>query len=141
MIKRRFVSVCLVCVMAMSLGLSSQVLANSSLTPYSFYNMNESGVTSWTQKDTTNKVYVNPTYGPSMNYTVMGSKVGGTSNGSIESGTHLIHQGTLAGITNNVKEHNNKYARLFYSRSGSQAQVYSGGYWSPDNLGYTAVYG
>lgn len=133
MIKKRFVSVCLVLIMAMSLGLSSQVFASELGEQYSFYNMNESGSTNWKYKSMTSVVYVHPTYGPSMNYTVMGASSNNSSNsGSIESSTYLIQPGAYMGIPNTVREHGKSYARLFYSRSGNKAQVYSGGYWSPD---------
>lgn len=54
------------------------------LTTYSFSNTSDPSSTSFRDKYTANRVYVNPTYGPTVYYTVRGRRVTVHSDGSWE---------------------------------------------------------
>ncbi len=120
-------------------GVSSSVCAaNVTDTNYSFYNINADGYTDPRSKENTTKVYVHPTSGPTLNYTVQGSTA---PNGSWNnrSNTHSIPAGTYASITNYVRESGETWARLHLQRT-TTAYEWTYGVWSPDATQNYTIY-
>ena len=111
------------------LGMSASA-ANTEDKPYSMDNRNETGTTSWRDKNNTSKVYVYPQSGPLLKYRVQGRKDGGAKQNC--SNWVKIPNGTQGSITNYVRENNKNEARLYLMRT-VYAQEWTKGVWSPDS--------
>ncbi len=106
----------------------------------SFSNTNsKNGYCGFRRKYNQTKVYVFPTVGPKLKYTVQGADSASGANTTDRSNTHAIPLGVEASITNMVNENRNTYARLRMRRTIS-AQVDSIGWWSPDSTRNYTVY-
>lgn len=103
--------------------------ANTSNSQYMFYNINVNGNTSSRNKYNNSKVYVYPTSGPELRYTVQGYNNHIWNN---RSGTFQLKNNVKASITNFVYEHDESKARLKYTTT-QKAYVFTYGYWSPDS--------
>jgi hypothetical protein len=111
---------------------------NTSNTQYYFDNTGSTGATTGRVKYTTTKVYVYPTLGPKIKYTVQGStSKTGTYVGC--SNTHGIAVGVQASITNYVSENGYYYARLYMTRY-NYASATTTGAWSPDSTKNYTIY-
>lgn len=107
---------------------------------FSFSNKNsKNGYSNFRRKYNQTKVYVFPTVGPKLKYTVQGADSASGANTTDRSNTHAIPLGVEASITNMVNENRNTYARLRMRRTIS-AQVDSIGWWSPDSTRNYIVY-
>ncbi len=107
---------------------------------FSFSNTNsKNGYCGFRRKYNQTKVYVFPTVGPKLKYTVQGADSASGANTTDRSNTHAIPLGVEASITNMVNENRNTYARLRMRRTIS-AQVDSIGWWSPDSTRNYTVY-
>lgn len=95
---------------------------------YSFYNMNQSANTAAKDKYTSKKVYIHPTSGPMLKYTVQGYDGTEWEN---RSSTHKVQNGVQASFTNFVYENHEPKARVHLKRT-TQAYTNSNGYWNPD---------
>lgn len=119
------------------IGFSTSVKAgNTKDTDYAFYNTNDGGYTEGRTKENSTKVYIHPTSGPALEYTVQG--FGGVS-WTDRSNSHIIYNGTQASFTNYVYENSEVYARLHFVRT-QLAPVYTHGEWSPDSTRNYTVY-
>ncbi|MBR2821886.1 MAG: hypothetical protein IKD91_08440 [Clostridiales bacterium] len=111
---------------------------NTSDTEYSFYNMNSTGHSVSREKKNTSKVYVHPTYGPSLKYNVEGYHKS-TGLWMDRSNSFVIGSGIQASITNYVVENNEHEARIGFVRQ-SYAGVWTRGLWSPDSSRNYTIY-
>ena len=99
---------------------------------YSYYNMNTSGNTAWRDKFSIyTDVYVNPTEGPTLIYTVQGANSSSSSTGVNRSTPIQISAGEKRGISNDFIQSLEVYARLNLQRTVA-GQVYTKGWWNPD---------
>lgn len=105
---------------------------------YSFNNSSGVGHSVWREKDSATKVYVYPTSGPKIYYTVQGAVTTRTQ-ANTRSGKFAIPQGRQSSVTNYVYENHEGYARLRYEAIRSE-NVYTKGKWSPDSSGTYYVY-
>ena len=107
---------------------------------FSFSNKNsKNGYSNFRRKYNKTKVYVFPTVGPKLEYTVQGANSEKGANVVDRSDSHVIPLGVEASITNMVNERKNTYARL-RMRITVSAQVDSIGWWSPDSTRNYEVY-
>ncbi|MBR6666434.1 MAG: hypothetical protein IKL22_12055 [Lachnospiraceae bacterium] len=101
---------------------------------YSYYNMDSVGNTVWRDKfSIETKVYVNPTEGPALIYTVQGGASKNATTGNNRSTPMQISSGEKIGITNDFILSGEIYARLYLQRTVT-GQVYTRGLWNPDAL-------
>ncbi len=121
-----------ICGMGMSVS-----AANTEDRPYSMDNRNETGTTSWRDKNNNTKVYVLPQSGPILRYRVRGRK--GQGNGEPCSNWAKIPNGKQASITNYVREKGLNEARLKMERT-MYAQAWTKGVWSPDSTRNYTIY-
>lgn len=137
---KKIVSTMLVA-MVLCTGMFSSVFAgNVRDESYTFHNTNTSGNSTWREKTDSTKVYVYPTSGPELEYTVQGAN-DGYGNGSINvSGTHRISNGVQGSITNNVYERGKPWARIHFTRT-TYANTNTYGVWSPDSTRNYTVFG
>lgn len=131
--RTKIVSALMVMTMVFSIafGVAMPVMAgNTENRPFSFNNTSATGYSSWRDKNDTTKVYVFPTYGPKLQYTVQSK----TSSGTVvnRSNTVAIPLNIQGSITNTVREKGGTVARLKFKRL-TYAQTYTGGKWSPDS--------
>ena len=99
---------------------------------YSYYNMDISGNTAWRDKFSIyTDVYVNPTEGPALIYTVQGANSSSASAGVNRSTPIQISAGEKRGISNDFIRSGEVYARLNLQRTVT-GQVYTKGWWNPD---------
>lgn len=105
---------------------------------FSFDNSNSSGNSGWRDKNDTTKVYVYPTAGPKIYYTVYG-RSNKSSSGVNRSSKVAIPQGVQGSITNYVKESKDIQARLKFNRI-TTAKVTTSGVWSPDSTRNYTIY-
>lgn len=118
-------------------GFSTAVNAgNTTDTDYQFYNTNSVGYTAGRLKENSTKVYIHPTSGPALCYTVQG--FGGTE-WIDRSNSHVVYNGTKASFTNYVYESSEAYARLKMEKTQTAYQ-YTYGVWSPDSTKKYTVY-
>ena len=107
---------------------------------FTFSNNNSGyGYSSYRRKYNKTKVYVYPTVGPKLSYTVMGSHSSKGTNPIVKSDTHIIPLGIEASITNMVNEKGYAYAGLRMHRT-VKAQTDSKGWWSPDSTRNYTIY-
>ena len=137
--KEKSIVVLFTLVLAISglIGFSTFVSAgNTTDTSYQFYNTNSVGHTEGRLKENSTKVYIHPTSGPALRYTVPGF-------GGIEwtdrSNSHVVYNDTKASFTNYVYENNEAYARLTMERTQTAYQ-YTYGVWSPDSTKNYTIY-
>lgn len=133
------IAIAAVIVVSASLGgVSTSVMAaNTADSAYAFHNSSEVGYCSWRDKNDSSKVYVHPTSGPAIYYTVQGSK--NRSTAADRSGSFLISVNVQASITNSVSEKHESYARLKFKRRLYASEV-TRGVWSPDSTRNYTVY-
>lgn len=113
---------------------------NTENTSFSFSNNNSGyGYSKYRRKYNKTKVYVYPTVGPALSYTVMGSHSSKGTNPIVKSDSHTIPLGIEASITNMVNEKGYAYAGLRMRRS-IKAQTDSKGWWSPDSTRNYDIY-
>jgi len=119
-------------------GFSSYVRANDDEDgyAYSFYNANKQGHSCIAYKTTPGTVYIHPTSGPALKYTVQGNN-GSTWNS--RSNTHTIYAGTKASFVNSLNSHNETECRIQYKRTGL-AYTTTYGYWNPNPLNTYTMY-
>jgi anaerobic selenocysteine-containing dehydrogenase len=119
-------------------GFSTAVNAgNTTDTSFQFYNTNDIGYTEGRNKENSTKVYIHPTSGPALQYTVQGNNSVGWQN---RSSSHIIYNGDKASFTNYVYENGETQARLCMERTQTAYQ-YTYGVWSPDSTkNYTVYY-
>lgn len=130
--RTKIVSALMVMMMVFSVafGVAMPVMAgNTEDHPFSFNNISTTGHSDWRDKNDTTKVYVYPTYGPKIQYTVQ-AKVG--DDGVNRSNIVAIPLNVQGSITNQVREKGGTVARLKFTRL-TYAQTYTGGKWSPDS--------
>ena len=96
---------------------------------YTFYNGYTSGNTAMRAKYTDNVVYINQVSGPSVKYSVQGSKTGATWHS--RSYQLTLHSGYHGLIENSVNESGDRKARLHLVRT-TKAYTNTIGYWDPD---------
>lgn len=137
---KRIVSAMLVA-MVLCTGMFSSVFAgNIEDKDYEFHSTNVSGNTQWEYKDNTTKVYVYPSSGPELYFTVRGATDRYGANEINASGTHRISNGTQGSITNSVREKGKSWARLHMQRT-TYANTMSYGVWSPDSSRNYTIFG
>lgn len=119
--------------------------ANTNDTSYSFNNYNSVGYSVWRIKYNSSKVYVYPTYGPMIKYTVQGTtavlnmeKRDDVTISNVSSQVS-IPLGVQASITNWANEGGYMSVRLEF-RPINRVNVDTGGYWSPDSTRNYTVY-
>ncbi|MDE6626561.1 MAG: hypothetical protein K2K56_09360 [Lachnospiraceae bacterium] len=112
--------------------------ANTADRAFSFDNRNSSGYSTWRDKNNATKVYVYPTAGPKIYYTVYGRK-DTVSSGNKRSNKVAIPLGVQGSITNQVNENSGIQACLKYDRI-TTAYVATSGVWSPDSTKNYTVY-
>ena len=120
-------------------GFSSTVNAygNVSDTQYMYHNAGTSTMdTSGRAKLDATKVYIHPTSGPALKYTVQGYTGSDWAN---RSSTHQVVNGVKASFTNFVYENGNPTARLHLERT-QYAPTYTIGVWSPDSTQNYTIY-
>ena len=105
----------------------------------SYSNTDNELYSSYRRKYNKTKVYVYPTVGPKLSYTVMGSHSSKGTNPIVKSDTHIIPLGIEASITNMVNEKGYAYAGLRMHRT-VKAQTDSKGWWSPDSTRNYTIY-
>lgn len=105
--------------------------ANVEDKPFTFDNRNSTGNSEWRDKNDTTKVYVYPTAGPKIFYTVQGMN-GQYGTARDRSNVVAIPQGVQGSITNQVREKGDDRARLKYQRI-TTGYVTTSGVWSPDS--------
>lgn len=117
-------------------GFSTTVKASNTEDKYYTYGGKGVEYTSWRAKEDYTKVYVYPTSGGSIQYTVQGLK---GSKAIYRSNTHSIPVGVQASITNYVRENGNHKARL-KKENNAMASTIAAGWWSPDSTRNYTVY-
>ena len=119
------------------LGISITAHAgNTSDIQYMFHNTGTSGNTPGREKQDSTKVYIHPSSGPVLKYTVQGF---GGSTWVKRSNSYTVPNGTQASFTNYVYEHSELYARLHLERT-VYANTHTYGKWSPDSTKNYTVY-
>lgn len=119
--------------------------ANTSDTAYSFNNYNSSACSVWRVKYNSTKVYIYPTYGPAVNYTVQGTTAvldmvrDDSVSYSNVSSVVRIPLGVQGSVTNWANEGGYKSVRLKFTPV-NMVNVDTGGYWSPDSTRNYTVY-
>ena len=103
-------------------------------------NTNTRGTTDGRPKNDTTKVYVHPTSGPALTYSVRGANNANGDGAIVVSGSFTIYNGTQASITNRVYEEGKPYAQLHFERT-VYADAWTYGVWSPDSTRNYTVYG
>lgn len=98
---------------------------------YSFYNGSKQGNTGIDEKATKRRVYVHPTSGPALKYTVQGHNEGSGWNN--RSTPKIVYCGSEAKIYNQVYQNNETYVRVHFVRTLT-AYTYTRGYWNPDYI-------
>ena len=112
---------------------TSAKAANTADTPFSYNSANGSGTTEWRDKNNDTKVYVYPTSGPAIRYSVLGRKNGDSDTTyTICSNNVRIPQGVQGSITNHVYESGYRKAKLRLTREKHQ-KLDTTGVWSPDS--------
>lgn len=140
--KYRILGVMLAVTMVISgfCGLKMPVNAEETgTTAYSFSNTNTTASSEWRSKTTDKKIYIHPTSGPKIYYTIQGSVGGGASTVANRSNTVAIPTGTEGSVTNYVYENGENQARLVYTRI-SYAYATTSGVWKPDPSGTYTIY-
>ena len=131
----------LLVVTTVCLGMFSSAFAgNTQDTNYQFHNTNTRGTTDGRPKNDTTKVYVHPTSGPALTYSVRGANNADGDGVIVVSGSFTIYNGTQASITNRVYEEGKPYAQLHFERT-VYADAWTYGVWSPDSTRNYTVYG
>lgn len=107
--------------------------ANTGDSPFSYNSANGSGTTDWRDKTDKTKVYVYPTSGPAIQYSVLGQNYGqATTTYQICSNNVRIPLGVQGSITNHVYESGYRRAKLRMTREKHQ-NLNTSGVWSPDS--------
>ena len=107
--------------------------ANTGDSPFSYNSANGSGTTEWRDKTDTTKVYVYPTSGPAIRYSVLGQNYGqAATTYQICSNNVRIPLGVQGSITNHVYESGYRRAKLRMTREKHQ-NLNTSGVWSPDS--------
>ena len=114
----------------------ASIIPNNADRAFGFSNMNSVAYTSWYNKNNDSYVYIYPTSGPKIKYTVQGIRGGVVGT---RSGTYAIPQGVQASVTNYVNENGDIQARLKFNRI-TTANVDTTGMWSPDSTGIYTIY-
>lgn len=98
---------------------------------FNYYNMIEQSDTGWQRKLNSTDVYINPTSGPALYYTVKGKKLNNETN--YRSGRVRITNGAQAGVANDAYENGDSDVCLHMERTTS-GQVYTSGVWNPHTI-------
>jgi len=98
---------------------------------YSFYNMDTLGYTNTDEKATDRAVFIHPTSGPGLKYTVQGRKDGTSWKKRSEQKT--IYSGSKVRLANEVHDHDETWVRVKFVRT-TTGYTYTHGYWNPDPL-------
>ena len=131
----------LLVVTTVCLGMFSSAFAgNTTDTSYQFHNTSTRETTEGREKTDTTKVYVRPTSGPALRYSVRGANNADGDGAVVLSGSFEIYNGTRASITNYVYETGKPYAQLHFERI-AYADAWTYGVWSPDSTQNYTVYG
>ncbi len=117
-------------------GFFSTVNADDDVFSYSFYNGNSQGNTAEKNKISAQRVYIHPTEGPSLKYTVQGKHNGIWTN---RSSSYVISNGTKASFTNSVFGHGDSKVRVKYVRTQT-ASTFTYGFWNPEPVGTYTIY-
>ncbi len=124
-------------------GYSTMVYAygNVTDTQYMYHNAGAATMnTSGRAKLDATKVYIHPTSGPELKYTVQGYDNSHTpSTWENRSSTHQVSTGVKASFTNFVYENGNPTARLHMEKTQS-VSIYTVGVWSPDSTRNYTIY-
>ena len=106
-------------------------------TQYEFNNTGTTGQSEWRDKNDDTYVYIKPTEGPTIYYTVYGKS---NNKGPQKCSSRVsIPVGTQASVVNLVKERGYTQAQLKFDRI-TYAMAYTRGVWSPDSVGVFTVY-
>ena len=123
------------------LGMFSSAFAGNTLdTDYEFHNTNTRGTTEGRAKTDTTKVYVHPTSGPALTYSVRGANNRYGDGAVVLSGSFTIYNGRYASSTSNLYERGEPFAQLHFERT-VYANEWTHGVWSPDSTQNYTVYG
>lgn len=124
---------------AISFSSVAKAAGNIADTKYEFYNTGTTGHSEWREKRDTSYVYIRPTEGPNIYYTVYGAKGQFGVNRERRSSTVAIGQGIQASVVNLVKERGDNYAQLEFKQN-YYAAAFTRGVWSPDSVGTFTIY-
>lgn len=141
MISIKTMCAALTLILLLSSGVVSHADGNTSDTTYTFNNSYGSGNSEYRYKSNYTKVYVHPTSGPTIKYTVYGAYDTFGDGRDSFSDTVYFGTGTYASITNYVKENNRNYAQLHFTRMVNTMNENTVGVWSPDSTQNYTVYG
>lgn len=123
----------MLCSVAMAIsgiaGYATRVKAGNDKFEYSFYNMDTQGYSRMDEKATDRKVYIHPTSGPGLKYTVQGRK--DNTGWANRSTPKIIYSGSKVKVSNTVYDHDETYVRLRFVRT-TTAYTHTYGYWNPD---------
>ena len=115
-------------------GKISHASGNTQTTYYQFNNTASTGYTTYRAKNDNSKVYVHPTSGMTLYYSVYGAYNTSGSGEALCSSKVFVPVGTTAKITNSVYENGYSFAKLKFERiSGSPVNINTTGIWSPDS--------
>ena len=135
MLKRKLLTMMMIGVIGVTgvLGTSvSSHAANADNEEYSFNNSSAQGVGTFRNKKNSSTVFVHPTSGPKIFYTVQGKTAVGLD--IVEcSNIVAIPLNVKGSIVNHVRKDGCDKARLSYQRI-TTGYVYTKGMWSPDSL-------
>ncbi|MCI1769886.1 MAG: hypothetical protein LKM40_07055 [Mageeibacillus sp.] len=137
---KRIASAFLVAAMLTTGSFASVLAGNTADTSYEFHNTNVSGNTGFREKNDTTKVYIHPTSGPELYFTVQAANSSYGSNCISASGRYRVGNSVQASFTNWVHESGRAYARLHIERT-TYANTMSYGLWSPDSTQNYTVFG
>lgn len=115
---------------------SVSLAGNTGDTSYSFNNYNSEGYSTWRNKEDASKVYIHPTSGPAIFYTVQGKRSGTII---VASNKHKIYVNTYDSMSNLVNENKCQNARLKFDVD-TVSPVDTIGVWSPDSTKNFTVY-
>lgn len=135
--KRKVVNLLMAVAMVVSGVVAYNEFSSAANYSYSFNNYNSVGYTSWKSKTDYSKVFLHPTSGPELYYTVQGKRGDGTV--IVASTKHKIYVGTYASFTNLVKE-NGCVSACFKMERVNASPMATSGEWNPNSLRNYTIY-
>ena len=145
-IKKRVAMCAVAGILVLSGGIGASSMANAatggntSNSKFQFRNDKSLGYSGFRGKTNSTSVYIYPTVGPVLKYTVQGADNSSGAHVANRSNEHAVSVGVEASFYNTVRKYKNKYARLRGRRTVKAQYTDSICWWSPDSTRNYIVY-